>query len=101
VTVLTAADRLATRGGRTRREAIEDHMELVRELAAEALAWRADPPRPPLTGEDLMEELGLQPGPEIGRLLEELRAAAFAGEIRARDDALALARARLGDRFQP
>src|SRR5205085_497808 len=95
VTVLTAADRLATRGERTRREAIEDHLELARELAAAALSWRADPPRPPVTGEELMEALGLDPGPAVGRLLEELRAAAYAGEIGSREDALALARTRL------
>ena len=95
VTVLTAADRLATRGERTRREAIEDHLELARELAVAALSWRADPPRPPVTGEELMEALGLDPGPAVGRLLEELRAAAYAGEIGSREDALALARTRL------
>jgi putative nucleotidyltransferase with HDIG domain len=92
VTVLTAADRLATRGERTRQEAIDDHMELVRDLAAEALAWRADPPRPPVTGEELMDALGLEPGPEVGRLLEELREAAFAGEVRSKGAALRLAR---------
>jgi poly(A) polymerase len=92
VTVLTAADRLATRGERTRREAIEDHLVLAREITGEALAWRADPPRPPVTGEELMEALGLEPGPEVGRLLEELREAAFAGEVRTKVEALALAR---------
>jgi poly(A) polymerase len=95
VTVLTAADRLATRGERTRQEAIEDHLVLARELAGEALAWRADPPRPPVTGEDLMEALGLEPGPEVGRLLEELREAAFAGEVGTRDEALRWARERV------
>jgi putative nucleotidyltransferase with HDIG domain len=92
VTVLTAADRLATRGERTRREAIEDHLGLVRDLAGEALAWRAGPPRPPVTGEELMEALGIEPGPQVGRLLEELREAAFAGELRTKDEALRLAR---------
>ena len=33
VTVLSVADRLATRGERTRSEAIESHLELARELA--------------------------------------------------------------------
>jgi poly(A) polymerase len=94
VTVLTAADRLATRGERTRDEAIEGHLELVRTLATEALAWRESPPRPPVTGDELIEALGLHPGPEVGRLLEELTEAAFAGEISSREDALALARAR-------
>ena len=36
VTVLSAADRLATRGQRTRTEAVGAHLELARELAAEA-----------------------------------------------------------------
>jgi poly(A) polymerase len=93
VTVLTTADRLATQGERTRREAIEDHLELARTLTGEALAWRADPPRPPVTGEELMDALGLDPGPEVGRLLEELREAAFAGEVRSKDEALSRARA--------
>jgi poly(A) polymerase len=92
VTVLTAADRLATRGERTRREAIEDHLELARALAGEALAWRAAPPRPPVTGEELMEALGLAPGPEVGRLLEALREASFAGDVRTKDEALGYAR---------
>jgi poly(A) polymerase len=96
VTLLTTADRLATRGERTRREAIEDHLDLARDLAAEALAWRADPPRAPVTGEELMEALDLEPGPEVGRLLEELREAAFAGEVRTKHEALTLARERLG-----
>jgi poly(A) polymerase len=93
VTVLTAADRLATRGERTRDEAIEGHLELVRQFAVEALAWRAEAPRPPLSGDELMDALGLGPGPEIGRLLEDLRAAAFAGEVTTKDEARERARA--------
>jgi poly(A) polymerase len=93
VTLLTTADRLATRGERTRPEAIEGHLVLARQLVGEALAWRAGPPRPPLTGDELMEALGLQPGPEVGRLLEVLREAAFAGEVSSNDEALELARA--------
>ena len=98
VTVLTAADRLATRGERTRDTAIEGHLELAGELAAEALAWRANPPRPPVTGDELMEALGLRPGPKVGRLLEGLREAAFAGEVRSREHAFELARAGLSER---
>ena len=93
VTLLTTADRLATRGERTRPEAIEGHLALARRLVGEALAWRADPPRPPVTGEELMEAVGLEPGPEVGRLLEELSEAAFAGEVSSKDEALELARA--------
>jgi hypothetical protein len=58
-----------------------------------ALAWhREGPPRPPVTGNELAAELGVRPGPEMGRLLEVLRVAAYAGEISGRDEALALAR---------
>jgi putative nucleotidyltransferase with HDIG domain len=92
VTVLSAADRLATRGERTRDEAVEAHLQLARELAAEALAWRAHPPSPPLRGDELIDALGIEPGPEVGRLLEVVEEAAFAGEASSREEALAVAR---------
>jgi poly(A) polymerase len=95
VTLLSAADRLAARGTGpiAGPEMIEAHLELAHEMLAEALAWHRDgPPEPPLSGDELSSELGLEPGPEMGRVLEELRAAAFAGEISNRAQALALAR---------
>jgi putative nucleotidyltransferase with HDIG domain len=94
VTLLTVADRLAARGEGpiASDEMIEAHLELVREMLPEALAWAADPPRPPLDGNELASEIGLRPGPEMGEILEELRAASFAGEVSDRKGALALAR---------
>ena len=93
VTVLSVADRLATRGARTRDEAVESHVELARELAREALAWRTgDRPHAPIRGDDLIAELGLEPGPVVGRLLDTIDEAAFADEVHTREDALALAR---------
>jgi poly(A) polymerase len=91
VTVHSCADRLATRGDRAE-EAIGLHLELARELAAEALAWRERPPQPPVRGDDLARELEIPPGPEIGALLARLEEAAFAGEAATREDAIALAR---------
>jgi poly(A) polymerase len=92
VTVLSCADRLATRG-RGAGEAIAAHLELARELLPEALAWRAaGPPSAGVRGDELASELGLERGPELGRLLAELEEAAFAGEATTRDQALALAR---------
>ena len=97
VTVLSVADRLATLGPRTRDEAVESHLSLARELGREALAWRAgDRPRAPVRGDDLIAELGIEPGPEVGRLLEAIDEAAFAGEVRTRDEALVLARRETG-----
>jgi poly(A) polymerase len=93
VTLLTVADRLATQGSKTRGEAIESHLQLAREMIGEALAWRrSGPPRPPVAGDELAAELGIEPGPELGRLLGELAAAAFAGEATDREQAIALAR---------
>jgi tRNA nucleotidyltransferase/poly(A) polymerase len=72
--------------------AAAEHPELARELLPEALRWRERRPVPPLRGDDLVDELRIAPGPEVGRLLAELEEAQFAGEIATREDALARAR---------
>jgi poly(A) polymerase len=95
VTLLSVADRLAARGTGpiAGPEMVEAHLELAREILPHALVWHRDgPPKPPLTGDELASELGVLPGPEMGRILEELRAARFAGEISSREQALDLAR---------
>jgi poly(A) polymerase len=92
VTLLSCADRLATRG-KNAEAAIAAHLELARELMAEALAWRADgPPRPPVHGDELAAALGIEPGPELGALLERLREAVFVGEVATPEEAIELAR---------
>ncbi len=91
VTVLSVADRLATRG-RKADEAIAKHLELAREMMAPALRWKSDG-RPPalLRGDELAEACDLPPGPIVGEILAELAKARYAGEISTRDDALRLA----------
>jgi poly(A) polymerase len=92
VTLLSCADRLATRGKNADR-AIDAHLELARELMPAALDWRRNgPPRLPLRGDELAAEAGIEPGPELGRVLAELREAAYAGEITGRAEAVDLAR---------
>ena len=91
VTLLSVADRLATRG-RGSDVAIARHLELARELLGEALAWRAHRPRPPVRGDELARAVGLTPGPQIGRVLAELEEASFAGEIASADEAIEWAR---------
>jgi putative nucleotidyltransferase with HDIG domain len=99
VTVLSVADRLATMGPRTKRRAVESHVALARDLAAQALEWRAAPGAPaPVRGDDLIADLGIEQGPEVGRLLELIEEAVFVGEVRSREDALALARREAGSR---
>jgi len=92
VTVLSCADRLATRG-RNAEKAIVAHLELARELLEEGLRWRREgPPRAPVRGDDLARALGLEPGPELGALLGRLREARFAGEVESPEEAVELAR---------
>jgi putative nucleotidyltransferase with HDIG domain len=92
VTLLSVADRLATRGERAR-ESIDAHIQTARGLLADALRWRADGPPPPLVrGSDLLAELAIPPGPRVGELLEQLAEAQYAGDVKTREQALAYAR---------
>lgn len=96
VSVLSVADRLATAGAKTRAEAVEAHLDLARQLLAAALEWRAEgPPQPPLSGDELMAELGIAAGPQVGELLELLRQGVYTGEVSDRAAALELARSRV------
>jgi len=93
VTLLSVADRLATRG-RGAEGAIAKHLELARELLGEGLRWRAVDRReePLVRGDELAAELELEAGPRLGALLSELEEARFAREIATREDAVAHAR---------
>lgn len=88
---LLLADAAAPRGART----------VTRRFVAAALACLAEVVRPrlaaprPLSGEELMRECGIPPGPAVGRLLAWLDEARAAGLVAGRDEALAFARARL------
>jgi putative nucleotidyltransferase with HDIG domain len=92
VTLLSVADRLATRGDRAR-ESIDAHMRVARELLEDALRWRAEgPPAPLLRGDELIAELAVPKGPRVGELLAELAEAQYAGELSTREQALTYAR---------
>jgi tRNA nucleotidyltransferase/poly(A) polymerase len=91
VTVLSCADRRATRG-RNAEAAIAAHLDLAYEVMEAALAWRREgAPKPFVRGDELARELGIERGPELGRLLEAVREAVFAGEVQDRDQAVAYA----------
>jgi poly(A) polymerase len=92
VTLLSVADRLATRGDNAE-PAIAAHLELARELLAAAFAWRDAGRRPALVrGDELAAALGIEPGPQLGELLAVIDEAAYAGEVATRDEAIELAR---------
>jgi hypothetical protein len=93
VTLLSVADRLATRGDRAQ-EAVRAHLALASGMLVDALHWRAEgPPRPLLRGDELARALGIATGPRVGELLEQLAEAQYAGEVDSRDQALDYARA--------
>jgi tRNA nucleotidyltransferase/poly(A) polymerase len=95
VTLLSVADRLATRG-RNADDAIARHVALARALLPEALAGRAaTPPAALVRGDVLARALGIPLGPRIGELLDAIAEARFAGELATEEEAVALARARL------
>ncbi|MCX7855279.1 MAG: HD domain-containing protein [Anaerolineae bacterium] len=94
VVLLALADHLAIWGPN-----LQPERWARRQAAARALleyffhrSQGAVAPPPLVNGRDLMTELGLSEGPEVGRLLEAVREAQAAGEVTTREEALALAR---------
>ena len=95
VTLLSVADRLATRGDRAD-EAITRHLELARAVIGEALSWQQQG-RPPalVRGDELAAALSLVPGPLLGELLAAIEEEAFAGAVHDADEAIAFAATRI------
>jgi poly(A) polymerase len=102
VTLLSVADRLATRGDRAQ-QAIDAHMRLAQAILADALRWRAQggAPRALWRGDELARALDIPLGPRVGELLEELARAQYAEEVQTQAQALDFARARLKARMRP
>jgi poly(A) polymerase len=91
VTLLTVADRLSARGHGpiASPEMVAAHLELAREMIVAGLDWRREgPPAPLLRGDEIVAELGIEPGPELGSALAELEAAQYAGEVTDRAGAI-------------
>jgi poly(A) polymerase len=92
VTLLTVADRLATRG-RNAEPAITGHLEVARQMLTAAFAEAAAGPRGPLIrGDELARELGERPGPWLGPVLAELDEDRYVGEVATREEAVRRAR---------
>lgn len=88
------ADRLATRGPVSRLDQIDQQRARLEELLR-AYFFKAEelikPPRL-VDGTHLMQALGLKPGPIVGKLLRAIQEAQAVGQVRSRDEAMALAR---------
>jgi len=82
--VVSLCDRLATRGERTSATALARHYRLARTVWSEVS--KASPAQL-LSGDEVMELLGLVPGPAVGEALQVLEEEVEAGEIATPDDA--------------
>ncbi|HOT24076.1 MAG TPA: HD domain-containing protein [Thermoleophilia bacterium] len=83
---VSLCDRLATRGEKTSRVSIARHYRLAR------LVWSQVTKAPVphiMSGRDVMDVLGIGPGPAVGRALEALDEEVEAGEVRDLDAARA------------
>ena len=93
VILLSLADHLATGGKALVREHWQRHLKVSRALLAAYFERRQEvvDPAPLVDGREVMAAFGLAPGPEVGRLLDGIREAQAAGEVRSREEALQLA----------
>jgi tRNA nucleotidyltransferase/poly(A) polymerase len=94
VCILTQADYLATVGVTLVLQDWIAYLQLLGSLLEAYFNERetAVAPPPLVTGHDLMEKLGIEQGPQIGRLLNALGEAQVVGEISTIDQALELAK---------
>jgi poly(A) polymerase len=93
VLILSLADHLAARGPRMRVTSWRNHVAYVNYVMARRhLEESLVEPVRLVTGHDIMETLGIGPGPEVGRLLRAVEEAQGVGEIHTREEALALIR---------
>ncbi len=76
--VVSLCDRLATRGEKTSLTSMARHYRLARTV------WTAVSKAPApqlLSGDDVMELLGIEPGPAVGQALDALEEEIEAGEV--------------------
>ena len=100
VLFLSLADHLATVGPRLEWGGWRGHVAVIKHILTQRFAAETLPPMADrlLTGHDLMEALGVSPGPLVGQLLAVVEEAQGAGEVRSREEGLALARRELDRR---
>ena len=98
ICLLSLADVLATYGPSLPTDHWARHLEVVRGLLEAWWEQREERVLPPvlLTGHDLIEHFSLESGPQIGELLEAVREAQAAGQVKDRQEALQIVRDLLG-----
>ncbi len=99
--ILFLADLHATQGPARSSEDLPRSLDRVKAMLDFCFEAEEEPPRPLLTGNDLLKEFDLSPGPLIGRVLEHLWELQAEGTLRTREDALEEARHLLSDNTEP
>lgn len=95
---LSLADHLGTVGPNVRWDGFRAHVAVVSHILRLHLADEGVTSPPKLvSGDDLMRDVGLEPGALLGELLEAVREAQAAGDVSTRAEALALVRQRLAE----
>lgn len=93
ILLLSIADQRSTRGPLTRGANRKHHEDVCLGLAREFFRKAKEKKLLPLVnGYDIMRHLKLSPGPLIGKILEEIKEAQAAGELKTKPQALELAR---------
>ncbi len=90
--ILFLADLAATRGPARPAGADQDACESVCAALTMTLELEEAPPIPLINGRDLMDALGLAPGPKVGQILGRLAEMQASGDVTTRDEALAAAK---------
>ncbi len=93
---LSLADHLAARGPSLNPEAWREHTQVVEYVLAQRFQEETLINFPKLIdGQDLINDLGMSPGPQIGEFLELVREAQAIGELTTKSEALAYIRTRV------
>lgn len=96
---LALADYLATGGPNLDVEQWKQHNKVVNYVLAEQMRQEVEViPVKLIDGHDIMDILGVGPGPLVGELLTEVREAQAAGELNTKEEAIALVRKRIEKR---
>ncbi len=97
VAILTQADYIGVYGHTVQLPLWLAHLEIVAQLLEAYYFQREKSVMPPplVNGNELMQELSIQPGPKVGHLLRRIHEAQAVGEVSTREDALTFARREL------
>ncbi len=97
VALLALADHLATYNGAGEQNQWDTLLSLVAELCRSYFEKHEEAvkPAPLLNGQDLIDILGMKPGPEVGRILRLIEEGQAVGEITTREEALRFAQGQI------